>query len=1641
MYQSTDLKNHIEQSSSINVQSLILAEWNLNFADNVKTVGNYRWRNGDASYGTIEPAYVDGELASSNSNKPKYYGALTSYSSPFRFTVADETALYYYKNDNQKEKILFSLTDCLGRFRPRSGINKIRYPIANETSYMTYPNESMHLFPRYYLPSKDDKFKYWSSYRTEASEVGGIAITRGMSEVSAGTGLGYYIQDANPFVVYNRPVPANRIVVKMQTNVTTVSDTISKVGNANGVSIDLANPFYENPDATITVNQTTPLKWYIEYLDSSNNWQIAKSFDKDSLRSNGKRIIGADGYVEIAYGLTNNEILTTYNNNFILMGEYASSLSLPTSPNTGDAYLIGGSSSVIGVIYVWNGSSWDSFVPSYGWILADEAVTGNTPRLTDFVSPKHYSGTNIYNKAYREFQFIYGIRIRVETMAKKYAKFDLIEMSPRLVSDVSDRAVSYSLNKVASDIGNTGMPVGQLLTSNGSIEIFDYDQAFNENNVNSILNMLNSEKTQIVSSFITKNLQFKFYEIIKNVPSGGNKYNYYVPIKTLYADGFPKINSSNRIVTVSLRNLYFYLESLVAPPMLHRNITLSMAVSILLDSVGFSNYKFDRINGNLNDKDDVIPFFFVGPDTSVAQVLNDLAVSTQTAIFFNEYNDLVLMSKNRILPASSTEKVTDIFLYGTKDFSVNGAIKNSTETNKQLSNIINIASKSNDVFNAGKITYVNRYIQKSILNLNQAYKLNNSKNYYYKPVLLWEASGTENTMANNDDSRNQSSFSLSAAVLNTTLSSSPPTVVAGKIQNNIIELSANAYLSRYNGYLYANSEIIKYDAIEYSIPFAQKTGLTGATTNGSNIIKMTSGKTTNSLSVGQIVSITSGSPGFTSTTISGIQSSNEFTISNNATSSTSITFSAGFSDSNVWITSLQEYQNYFSKLSYGGQIYPTGKVRIYTQPKYDTDGITPIGISKHGRAQFGTTASTHNAQIDTTVWSTTNIKNVFMDSTYIFNDPYFGTTVTYKSGTSGGTGNKTITVTESTASIKVGWYVSGGNVVSGTKVATIVSDTVFTIDKSPTGAFSAKILTISSSSTTISGVTQNSGKAGLNENTDNKATLSSVVRDRFSSKYIRETSLNSSFNTTTPPEGAVKSSALILTGSNNVSYRTQPLDYISYILKDFTNETEKNNFSHFGTRMRIVGQQAINKTYQTPVGSQPVKAKNGKIFSGASGGMCFRVDQTTNTNVGYYFEIAALTENSVVVSGETVNINNVYFYKIVKKTGSSNTDKAIPILLWSGLAAINVDAGDFATTQRLAKQTNVTSYDLAIETISVNSKEELFDLYINDTRIARVTDKNKIVENTNNNTIGMFTRGTSKIMFENLYALGLKTSTYGSVTNRTITPLSTIDNDQLFANGKFSKYGISSSISNTYLRGLSSADIPQASLWYDEFGTIMREAAYMNVRYDKAYPAITAKIAPTYNNFQSYAVAGFNANAYNAEFLVINVSDSMISLDESSSNYLRIYGVAPTQQSSTDLTVDEYFSKNSDFSNPALNEYGEIISPESSLKEYANIQNSRITYGKKEFTISGPYLQSESAAKKLMDWMVKKNMKKQSRLSVGIEIFANPMIQLGDIVQIDYIANANVKEFKINSRFVVYNIEYKRDSNGPSMTIFLSEVT
>jgi hypothetical protein len=412
-----------------------------------------------------------------------------------------------------------------------------------------------------------------------------------------------------------------------------------------------------------------------------------------------------------------------------------------------------------------------------------------------------------------------------------------------------------------------------------------------------------------------------------------------------------------------------------------------------------------------------------------------------------------------------------------------------------------------------------------------------------------------------------------------------------------------------------------------------------------------------------------------------------------------------------------------------------------------------------------------------------------------------------------------------------------------------------------------------------------------------------------------------------------------------------------------------------------------------------------------------------------------------------ISINNIVFYKI-KKDSSSND--AIPVKLWGGLSKIIVDDGRFTGQYRTTAEENPTVYDLAVEYEDIG-KIRRFYLYINNKLIKIVDDPDPLPTY---NNMAPFVRGSSRCMFENIYALSANYSQNTVSTISEVIPKAFGQTEELETfnkktnlfgdnviniNESFRRYAMSGVVQSTYLSGISSQQPPKYNMYFDEFGTIMRECAYFDVKYDRAYPALYAQLSPTFNRIKGYTVSGFYADSYGAEFLIFNSTDTALNLDETTGNYLRIQGITFTQDTTHELTVDNYFKKKSNFASPELSGSSLITSPLVEKQKFDNIKLSRMIYGNNEFTLETPYIQTQDDAESIMGWLIDKLM--EPKKSIGIKMFATPIIQLGDIVNVNYKDSNNIDLVtSADSKFVVYNIDYTRKINGPDMTVYLAEV-
>lgn len=1411
MWQNQELKDHLDTSSVIEGQSAVYMEWNLNDPENIDRVGNYRLRHGSTGISAtaldvFDPFDSVGAYTGATNADIVIEGELDNNNDPTIFTVPDE-----------KMKTQFSLDDCFTANRPRSGINKILMLPGNR---WLPSNNYVDGRPRYYPGSKSDNFKYWTSFRTVSPATEPNASNRypggipGTMEVGISKpGALKFIDDACPFVVYSNTVYANRMTIKMQTHTASVEGSSVQV---NGV--DIGDPIYGYD------NQQTPSIWKVQVL-KNNVWIDIYTVGESTVRSDGSPIIGHDGHVELAYGL---RIPSSYS----YQGRVTSQSRLPANPFNYDAYLVADGASA-GFVHLYN-EGWTIQPAVYDWHLVEDEAT---PLPVDDINEMQTYTTGL-GVRYRDVDDINGIRIVVTTMNTVGSTFDLIELSPRLLADVTSMVTSYSSKAAVSSMSDTSLPVGYLIAGTGDIQIMDTKSVF-------------SDPASIFSGLNSLSIKFLIYEKVRGIDG----IDYSIPIRTMYTEGNQPNMEEPPMIKWDLRDGYWLLEKSKAPSLFMTNVSMSVAVATLLDSIGFSNYSFKRIGR----EEFTIPFFYTSDEKTVAEVLQDLARSAQYAMYFDEYNNLIIMSKEYFL---SPSRDVDAVLSG----------------NSTTPHIVRIASTEKKRYNDGRIDYSERYIQRSIASLRQANFVNQDQTLIYKPVLLWEASGTELVRANNEMGQNQSAFSLGACALNTSINDQPPFVENNVVKNNVIDVGESIYwLPRFNGYFYANGEIIKFDAVEYSVYSTNASG---------TLVK------------------------------------------------------------SAWISSNAEYQEYFADVPFNGKMYPTGRVRIFTEPEYgrdNNDNTIIIGIRKHGRGQFQTPITSHAAGISS-AWTAVGSRYVIhQDADYLFKDKAYGSVM---------------------------------NDVSG----------------------KAK-----------------QGKAS-------SATVNGIVKNFFRNVTYTEAEIKSF---TTAQAGTLQASALVLNGfkddaGDNVSNLT-------VVKKDLAASP-----NYVGCRMRIIGEvKAAGEMNQTALGENTyyTDAGGARVITGGSGGIAINVNPTTNT--GYFFELVALSNTTTGSSASNPDAHNVVFYKNVAAAGGTASTPSVPIKLWGGRANVVVDSGEFVGMGRQAGEEIPNVYDIAIEYKEMDYGLRFF-LFINGQEVAVVDDTFLILPKTN--TYGLFCRGASKVMFENTVVFRDYTSSMTLLNNATPSAFGI---DRIGVNSAMNKFSLNGVVQKAYLDGLGTSSAPGVNMFYDEFGTIMRECAYFNIKFDKAYPALRAALSPTFNNTQGYFVSGFTHHAYGAEFLIFNATDKALNLDETSGNYLRIQGVAFTQSNQRTLTVDDYYNEVGSTSDVFTANMNLLRDPLVAKQAFRDIRIDRRKRGKQEFSLQSEYIQRQDDAENMMAWLAGELTKQ--RVLIGIEMFPYPIIQLGDIVEVDY-TDSNGVDFAGGKRFVVYNIEYEKSEEGLNQKVYLAEV-
>ena len=209
--------------------------------------------------------------------------------------------------------------------------------------------------------------------------------------------------------------------------------------------------------------------------------------------------------------------------------------------------------------------------------------------------------------------------------------------------------------------------------------------------------------------------------------------------------------------------------------------------------------------------------------------------------------------------------------------------------------------------------------------------------------------------------------------------------------------------------------------------------------------------------------------------------------------------------------------------------------------------------------------------------------------------------------------------------------------------------------------------------------------------------------------------------------------------------------------------------------------------------------------------------------------------------------------------------------------------------------------------------------------------------------------------------------------------------------------------------------------YYNDFARLARQVREYDIRFPT--PALTSALLDISNVNPQYLIKKYSPTPFGAKLVVANISGGAVALGGDRNLPLYIVGIALEELSTGVVTAKEMYEQ----------------AEEDKLRQTDREKNISI-YGDQTFSLDSQYIQTLSQARSMMNWVLK--YCNRQRIKLSMEIFENPLIELGDKVRIFdksrgyYQGNTNFGD----KTFVVSSISHSVTPSGPSMNITLTEV-
>ena len=380
---------------------------------------------------------------------------------------------------------------------------------------------------------------------------------------------------------------------------------------------------------------------------------------------------------------------------------------------------------------------------------------------------------------------ITSLRLTSGAVSGKYV--GVIELSPRLVLDVSSYITDMSISKESSTSAEDILPIGKVSANSLSMNLASYEAA---------RKIISFDKTYTFDAskiYLYKKIEvkpyFKMYGSFGTLTDTGGTYEK-INQGTFYLDNW----SSSEYGDISITALdgAKILQEVIAPSIICEGYSAVAILRRLLDSVGFTNYNF---NSTAADTSVFSPKFWWTDDSKTTwNAIQELCRDSQMTAVFDENNVLQFYTRDYMF--NSLKSADWSFRYAAS----------GTAPNILLPNILSLSK--NDLASANQVK------------------------------VLWSSVTTSEYTGNSQPLWKSGNTSMGALSLEQDL---PSSIDAGGYIA-LSPITVNTYqnkrvLYEYSGYLVIDSEIIEYDAIQYEYLNTNNTKTQVWITSESDVLK------------------------------------------------------------------------------------------------------------------------------------------------------------------------------------------------------------------------------------------------------------------------------------------------------------------------------------------------------------------------------------------------------------------------------------------------------------------------------------------------------------------------------------------------------------------------------------------------------------------------------------------------------------------------------------------------------------------------------------------------------------------------------------------------------------------------------------